>query len=69
MKKFVILKSISIIKWLRSENEDILREKKSEKIIIWEKREYITEKVGKKETYRKIIKMNMFTILIFILIR
>ena len=40
MKKFVILKSISIIKWLRSVNEDILREKKSEKINIWEKREY-----------------------------
>ncbi len=33
------------------------------------KKNIITEKVGKKETYRKIIKRNMFTILIFILRR
>ena len=40
------------------------------KKLLYEKKEnIITEKVGKKETYRKIIKRNMFTILIFILIR
>ena len=33
------------------------------------KENIITEKVGRKETYRKIIKRNIFTILIFILIR
>ena len=33
------------------------------------KKNIITEKVGKKETYRKIIKRNILTILIIILIR
>ena len=33
------------------------------------KKNIITEKVGKIEPYRKILKRNMFTILIFILIR
>ena len=36
----------------------------------YEKKEnIITEKIGIKKTYRKIIKRNMFTILIIILIR
>ena len=45
-----------------------MREK--EKKSLYEKKENITtEKVGKIETYRKIMKRNIFTILIFILIR
>ena len=37
---------------------------------LYEKKEnIITEKEGKKETYRKIMKRSMFTIIIFILIR
>ena len=37
---------------------------------LYEKKEnIITEKAGKKETYRKIIKRNMLTILIIMLIR
>ena len=39
------------------------------KLIYENKENIITEKVGIKETYRKIIKRNMFTILIFILIK
>ena len=65
----MILKSISIINWLRSENEDILTEKKRKNQYMRKKKNIITEKEGKKETYRKIIKRNIFTILIIILIR
>ena len=40
------------------------------KKLLYEKNEnIITEKIGKKKTFIKIIKRNMFTILIFILIR
>ena len=45
-----------------------MREKKKKSL--YEKKEnIITEKVGKKDTYRIIIKRNILTILIFILIR
>ena len=48
----------------------IFYERKKEKKLLYEKKEnIITEKVGKKETYRKIIKRNMLTILIIISIR
>ena len=39
------------------------------KLLYEKKKNIITEKIGKKETYRKIIKRNVFTILIIILIR
>ena len=52
-------------KWKRRYSK---REK--EKKSLYEKKEnIITEKVGKKETYGKILKRNMLTILIIILIR
>ena len=57
-----------MIKDWRSENGDALRERKR-KQLLYKKKENITEKVGKKETCKERIKRNIFTILIFILIR
>ena len=62
-----------------------MRQKRNERLKKWKRRHFkgekvkkllyekeeniITEKVGKKETYRKIMKRNILTILIIILIR
>ena len=69
MKKFVILKSISIIKWLKEWKRRYSKGEKEKKSLYEKKENIITEKVGIIETRRKIIKRNMFTILIIILIR
>ena len=48
----------------------IFYERKKEKKLLYEKkREYITEKEGIKKTYGKILKRNIFTTLIIILIK